>query len=74
MIKKFSKLLVGYLLIVLGIIGLFTPILQGVLFLALGTMILSSQSPAFRKLLDRIKTKYPNFYAALLSRMHKKQK
>lgn len=74
MIKKFSKLFAGYALIILGIIGLFLPILQGILFLALGCMILSSESPAFRKLMDRLRTKYPKLYATLHSRMDRKEK
>jgi uncharacterized membrane protein YbaN (DUF454 family) len=57
--------MVGYILIVLGIIGLFTPFLQGILFLSIGSAILSSQSKTFRKIKNRIEKKYPRLFACL---------
>ena len=55
LLKKYYKLVLGYLLIVLGFIGLFVPILQGILFLTMGSLLLSTHSKTFRKLTDRIK-------------------
>lgn len=39
--RRLGLLVVGWLLIVLGVLGLFLPILQGALFLALGAATLS---------------------------------
>src|SRR5207302_8427313 len=42
-IKRVLVLIVGWGFILLGIVGLFLPILQGVLFLLMGLIILSSE-------------------------------
>jgi len=68
-IRKYYKLALGYLLIVLGFIGLFVPVLQGILFLTVGSLLLSTHSKTFRKLKDRIKVKYPQAYAYVKSRI-----
>jgi uncharacterized membrane protein YbaN (DUF454 family) len=72
MIKRYCKIIAGYGLIALGFIGLFLPFLQGILFLALGCMILSSESPTFRKLMDWVRTKYPRLHATLHFRKKRK--
>ena len=41
--KRILLLIVGWAFILLGIIGLFLPVLQGVLFLLIGLMILSGE-------------------------------
>lgn len=45
--------------IVLGILGLFLPVLQGILFLLIGLMIISSEYVWARRLLDRLKARFP---------------
>jgi uncharacterized protein len=45
----------GWALIVLGLIGLVVPVLQGVLFLFLGLSMLSADSAWARRLLRRLK-------------------
>jgi uncharacterized membrane protein YbaN (DUF454 family) len=45
--------------IILGVIGLFLPVLQGVLFLALGAALLSIASPRFKTWLDGYMIKFP---------------
>jgi uncharacterized membrane protein YbaN (DUF454 family) len=40
----------------LGVLGLFLPGLQGVLFIMIGLMMLSEDIPWVRRLLDRLKT------------------
>ena len=42
---RFGKITVGSLLLVLGVIGLFLPFLQGILFLIMGLSLLSTESP-----------------------------
>jgi len=41
--KRLLALLLGWSFIVLGVIGLFLPVLQGVLFLLIGLFVLSSE-------------------------------
>ena len=43
-IWRASKIAVGVLLLILGVIGLFLPFLQGVLFLVMGLTLLSTES------------------------------
>ena len=73
-LRKYYKLALGYLLIVLGFIGLFVPVLQGVLFLAMGSILLSSHSKTFGKLKERIKAKYPGAYAYVKARVPQNRK
>jgi uncharacterized membrane protein YbaN (DUF454 family) len=42
---RFGKITIGVLLLVLGVIGLFLPFLQGILFLIMGLSLLSTESP-----------------------------
>lgn len=57
--KRIAILVVGWAFIALGIVGLFLPILQGVLFLLIGLIILSSQYEWARRLLDRLRKRFP---------------
>jgi len=50
---------VGSLLLLLGLIGLFLPVLQGVFFLVLGGLLLSRDIPFLRRFWSRLKTRYP---------------
>ncbi len=52
-------LISGWLFIFLGFIGLFLPILQGVLFLATGFYLLSLESPLAKRLMQRFEARYP---------------
>lgn len=49
----------GYGFLALGVLGLFLPILQGLLFLAIGLIILSRHAPWAERLLLRLKARYP---------------
>jgi len=57
--KRIAILLVGWGFILLGIAGLFLPILQGVLFLMIGLVILSSEYVWAHQLLSRLKQRFP---------------
>ena len=46
---------------VLGVLGLFLPILQGILFLAIGMVIMSQVSPWFRKKLTVFERIFPKY-------------
>ncbi len=60
--KKVGILILGWAFILLGIIGLFLPILQGILFIMIGLAILSSRSPTIRRFLGYLESRYPQHY------------
>jgi uncharacterized membrane protein YbaN (DUF454 family) len=53
---------VGYGFLALGVLGLFLPILQGVLFLVIGLLILSRHAPWAERLLARLAERHPRLY------------
>jgi uncharacterized membrane protein YbaN (DUF454 family) len=57
--KRMLVLIVGWGFILLGIAGLFLPILQGVLFLIVGLIILSSEYVWAHHLLNRLRQRFP---------------
>lgn len=62
--KRFKRILIlglGWFFIVLGFIGLFFPILQGILFLLIGLYLLSLESTIVRGLIERLRERYPSF-------------
>ena len=60
--KRVFIYVVGWAFILLGIVGLFLPILQGILFLLVGLLILSKESRLAKYLLFRIRRRYPVQY------------
>ena len=58
-LKHVSMLVAGWAFIFLGILGLFLPILQGILFLLVGLLILSSVSPRAARLLHWLRRRFP---------------
>lgn len=58
-LKKIGIQVVGWAFIVLGIAGLFLPVLQGILFLLIGLFILSTQYAWAGRLLDRLRERFP---------------
>ncbi|MFT5538546.1 MAG: uncharacterized membrane protein YbaN (DUF454 family) [Alphaproteobacteria bacterium] len=62
--KRRILMIVGWVFLVLGVLGLFLPILQGVLFLMVGLILLAKAQPRFRLLKQRIKKRYPKYAAA----------
>ncbi|MBK20101.1 MAG: hypothetical protein CMM52_14810 [Rhodospirillaceae bacterium] len=60
-VKHYLILSLGWIFIFLGIIGLFLPILQGILFLAIGLIILSRKSARVRLLNKKIGQRYPKY-------------
>ena len=59
-IKKVAILGTGVFFIALGVIGLFLPVLQGILFIAIGFLFLSFYFPSHRLKLNKYIEKYPN--------------
>lgn len=61
-VKQFLVITLGTIFIILGLIGLVLPFLQGFLFLAIGLIILSLYSPSLRDFIDRHTVKYPSLH------------
>jgi uncharacterized membrane protein YbaN (DUF454 family) len=61
-IKKIGLLIIGWLFVVLGIIGLFLPILQGILFILIGLAILSTRSEIIKRFLKNLEERYPHYH------------
>jgi uncharacterized membrane protein YbaN (DUF454 family) len=61
-VKRVGVLILGWFFVGLGIIGLFLPFLQGILFIMIGLAILSSRSATIRRLLNRLEERYPDQY------------
>lgn len=53
----------GWFFIFLGVIGLFLPILQGVLFLFIGAIILAPEVPFFQRIIKKLEGKHPRTFA-----------
>ena len=50
---------VGYAFLVLGVLGLFLPFLQGILFILIGLIILARHAEWAHRLLERFKSHHP---------------
>ena len=61
-IKRIGLLIIGWFFIVLGILGLFLPILQGILFILIGLAILSSRSKLIKSFLKHLEERYPRYH------------
>jgi uncharacterized membrane protein YbaN (DUF454 family) len=59
-IWRVARIASGVTLVVLGILGLFLPFLQGFLFLAIGLTLLTRESPRLRNLLRRLRDRLPH--------------
>jgi uncharacterized protein len=60
-VKRAVALSVGWGFILVGIVGLFLPVLQGVLFLFAGLVILSSEYVWAHRLIVRLRQRFPKF-------------
>ena len=58
-LKHVTVHIIGWGFILLGIVGLVVPILQGILFLLVGLFVLSSVSPWAERLLHRLRGRFP---------------
>jgi len=60
-VKPILMQALGYLFLVLGVLGMFLPILQGFLFLFIGLLILARHAPWAERLLNNIRGRHPKF-------------
>ena len=56
--KDWLLMALGWLLVILGVLGLFLPFLQGVLFITLGAALLSRVSPRMKRWGENIKERF----------------
>jgi len=61
-LKHIGILIIGWVFIGVGIIGLFLPLLQGILFIVIGLAILSTRSELVKQFLHHIKERYPHHH------------
>ncbi len=58
-VKKALWLVIGWAFMVLGVIGLVVPFMQGILFLMIGLTILSSEYVWAHHLLTKVRARFP---------------
>jgi len=58
-VRRWGMLAAGWSFVALGVAGLFLPILQGILFILIGLLILSSEYVWAHRLLARGKQRFP---------------
>jgi len=61
---RLARIIGGFGLVILGVIGLFLPVLQGIAFILLGLLLLSREFHWARRLLDWAKQKWSGARAA----------
>lgn len=64
--KRIAVFTLATIFVVLGVIGLVLPFLQGFLFLAIGILLFSLYSPTVREWLDKRTIKYPRVHGIVL--------
>ncbi|HWR16577.1 MAG TPA: PGPGW domain-containing protein [Terriglobales bacterium] len=64
-LKRIGLITVGWAFIVLGIAGLFLPVLQGILFLLVGLLILSTEYAWAHNLLQNLRRRFPRIAAQM---------
>ena len=57
--KKVAAIVVGWVFVLLGIVGLFLPIMQGLLFILIGLTILSTEYVWAHHLLSKLRARFP---------------
>jgi len=57
--KRLLRLILGIAFLALGVVGLFVPILQGVLFIIAGLVILAPESILIQRMIHRMERNHP---------------
>jgi len=60
--KTIGILVIGWFFVGLGVLGLFLPILQGILFIMIGLAILSSRSEMVKRWLKHLEEHHPHLH------------
>ncbi len=72
-LKRALKIATGWLLVVVGIIGIILPILHGLIFLLAGLLVLSTEYVWAERLLARLKARFPKVGALIIAAQQKLQ-
>ena len=64
-VKKVLILTVGIIFILLDLVGLVLPFLQGIIFLAIGFILISLCFPKIRLWVNKHTKKYPHLFAVI---------
>lgn len=59
-VKNVLLIIIGWFFVLFGILGLFLPVLQGILFILVGLYILSLKSPFAKRVLAKIRRRFPS--------------
>jgi uncharacterized membrane protein YbaN (DUF454 family) len=65
-VRRIIVLSLGVVTILLGVVGLFLPVLQGVLFILIGLYLLSRESKTARSWLEKLGVLFPKVNEKLL--------
>ena len=57
--SRYLRIGFGTLMIILGVVGLFLPVLQGFLFLGVGVMVLYRDVPVLSRMVGRLEARFP---------------
>jgi uncharacterized membrane protein YbaN (DUF454 family) len=57
--RPYWRHLVGWPLLILGIVGLALPFLQGILFIVVALTLLAPEVPLFRRAIEALKKRFP---------------
>ncbi len=57
--RQYWRHVVGWPLLILGIVGLALPFLQGILFIVVALTVLAPEVPALRRLVAALRKRYP---------------
>jgi uncharacterized protein len=71
LMKRIIRISLGVFFLILGLAGLVLPVLQGLLFLAIGALLLSSDLKCFARFEEYIKGRHPKIRRAI-DRLKKK--
>ncbi len=69
MIKHTKRIIiftVGIVLLLLGVVGLALPFLQGIIFILIGLFLLSTFSPTMREWVDTHTRRYPKIHEVVV--------
>ncbi len=60
--KRIALQILGWLFVVLGLVGLVLPVLQGILFLIIGLYLLSREYQWAQRWMERLRARYPEVF------------
>lgn len=69
-LKRLIVLSLATVFLVLGLLGLVLPVLQGWLFLAISALLFSMYSPALRQWMDKHTVRYPWLHKVVVKAQH----